>query len=41
MLSDDSLRGAPLLVLANKMDISNVGAKTIVNTLGLENIRDR
>jgi len=26
MLSDDSLRGAPLLVLANKMDISNIGA---------------
>jgi ADP-ribosylation factor protein 1 len=39
VLSDDRLANAPLLVFANKVDISNMTTPEVVSSMGLQNLR--
>jgi small GTP-binding protein len=39
VLADERLSGAPLLVLANKIDISNMSTPEVVSNMGLQTLR--
>ncbi len=39
VLSDDRLNNAPLLILANKIDLSGKSTQEIVSTMGIQNLR--
>lgn len=41
LLGEEELRGVPVLVLANKADVSTVKTVEIAKSLGMEGVRDR